>query len=97
MLDEVAPEGNVFDPGYFMYFEDVDLGWRCRLGGWSATYVPDAIVLHELHGSAEAQAANFVKFSAVTVPGSKTSSPRLCNRSRIAARKSSETVSPSNR
>jgi GT2 family glycosyltransferase len=61
MLDEVAPDGNVFDPGYFLYFEDVDLGWRCRLAGWSAAYVPEAVVLHELHGSAHAQAADFVK------------------------------------
>ncbi len=61
MLDEVSPDGRVFDPDYFMYFEDVDLGWRCRLAGWSARYVPDAVVLHELHGSAGAHEVGFVK------------------------------------
>jgi GT2 family glycosyltransferase len=61
MLDEVSPDGRVFDPDYFMYFEDVDLGWRCRLAGWSARYVPDAVVLHELHGSACGHEAGFVK------------------------------------
>jgi GT2 family glycosyltransferase len=35
-----------FDEDYFCYVEDVDLGFRLRLAGWSARYVPDAVVLH---------------------------------------------------
>lgn len=61
MLREVAPDGRCFDPDYFMYFEDVDLGWRCRLAGWSAEYVPDAIVRHERHASAASHGADFVR------------------------------------
>jgi len=61
MLREVAPDGLVFDPDYFMYFEDVDLGWRCRLAGWEAAYVPDAVVRHGRHGSSEAQRSGFVR------------------------------------
>jgi N-acetylglucosaminyl-diphospho-decaprenol L-rhamnosyltransferase len=35
-----------FDPGYFMYFEDLDLGDRLRAAGWHNVYVPSAVVCH---------------------------------------------------
>ncbi|MCD2197438.1 glycosyltransferase family 2 protein [Actinomycetospora endophytica] len=35
-----------FDPRYFMYFEDVDLGDRLGRAGWLNVYVPDAQVVH---------------------------------------------------
>ena len=35
-----------FDDGYFMYFEDVDLGERLGLAGWKNVYVPQAVVVH---------------------------------------------------
>ena len=36
-----------FDPSYFMYFEDVDLGDRLARAGWSNIYCPSARVSHE--------------------------------------------------
>jgi N-acetylglucosaminyl-diphospho-decaprenol L-rhamnosyltransferase len=36
-----------FDPGYFMYFEDVDLGARLTERGWLHVYAPSALVEHE--------------------------------------------------
>jgi len=51
MLDELQVEGDWFDGRHFMYYEDMDLGWRARLAGWSAWYVPDSVVLHLWHGS----------------------------------------------
>lgn len=36
-----------FDPGYFMYFEDLDLGERLGRSGWRNVYVPAAVVTHE--------------------------------------------------
>jgi N-acetylglucosaminyl-diphospho-decaprenol L-rhamnosyltransferase len=36
-----------FDPGYFMYFEDVDLGDRLGRRGWLHVYAPSAVVEHE--------------------------------------------------
>ncbi|MGY1619674.1 glycosyltransferase family 2 protein [Geodermatophilus sp. SYSU D00691] len=36
-----------FDPGYFMYFEDVDLARRLGRCGWLHVYVPTAVVTHE--------------------------------------------------
>ncbi|MFF1878086.1 glycosyltransferase family 2 protein [Leifsonia sp. NPDC058230] len=35
-----------FDEGFFMYFEDVDLGRRLHEAGWRSVYVPDASVTH---------------------------------------------------
>ncbi|HSV66125.1 MAG TPA: glycosyltransferase family 2 protein [Mycobacteriales bacterium] len=36
-----------FDPAYFMYFEDLDLGERIGRAGWQNVYVPSAVVTHE--------------------------------------------------
>jgi N-acetylglucosaminyl-diphospho-decaprenol L-rhamnosyltransferase len=36
-----------FDPGYFMYFEDVDLAALLGRRGWQHVYVPSALVVHE--------------------------------------------------
>lgn len=35
-----------FDEDFFCYLEDVDLGFRLRLGGWGSRFVPEARVLH---------------------------------------------------
>lgn len=35
-----------FDAGYFMYFEDLDLGDRFGRAGWQNVYVPSAVVTH---------------------------------------------------
>jgi N-acetylglucosaminyl-diphospho-decaprenol L-rhamnosyltransferase len=35
-----------FDPGFFMYFEDLDLGDRLGRAGWQNVYVPKAVVTH---------------------------------------------------
>jgi N-acetylglucosaminyl-diphospho-decaprenol L-rhamnosyltransferase len=35
-----------FDPDYFMYFEDVDLGDRLGRAGWDSVYAPSAAVVH---------------------------------------------------
>lgn len=36
-----------FDPSYFMYFEDVDLGDRLGRAGWTSVYCPSATVVHQ--------------------------------------------------
>ncbi len=43
---EAYREVNGFDPAYFMYFEDVDLGDRLGRAGWRNVYVPEAVVTH---------------------------------------------------
>lgn len=40
-----------FDPDYFAYYEDVDLGWRLWLAGHRVVHVPSAVVHHRHHGT----------------------------------------------
>jgi len=40
-----------FDDRYFMFFEDVDLGWRLWLAGHEVRYVPTSLVRHRHHAS----------------------------------------------
>ncbi|MEX2549132.1 MAG: glycosyltransferase family 2 protein [Nitriliruptoraceae bacterium] len=40
-----------FDPGYFLYVEDVDLGERLRAAGWRLRYDPRAVVEHRVGAS----------------------------------------------
>jgi GT2 family glycosyltransferase len=60
MLENVRLPSGVFDRSFFMYFEDVDLGWRCRLAGWSARYVPLAIAHHRFRGTSKRHGSLFV-------------------------------------
>lgn len=41
----------LFDPRFFLYWEDVDLCLRLRKQGWKLTVAPDAVVHHQLSGS----------------------------------------------
>ncbi len=49
-----------FDPGYFMFVEDVDLGWRLRQHGWRVRYEPSAGVVHEVGASTGRRPARMV-------------------------------------
>ncbi len=40
-----------FDDSYFMFFEDVDLGWRLWVLGHNVRYVPSSVVYHRHHAS----------------------------------------------
>jgi GT2 family glycosyltransferase/glycosyltransferase involved in cell wall biosynthesis len=42
-----------FDERYFMFFEDVDLGWRMWLLGYRVRYVASSLVFHRHHRSME--------------------------------------------
>jgi GT2 family glycosyltransferase len=48
-----------FDEDYFCYGEDVDLGFRLRLAGHEARYVPDAVVEHVGGASSTSQFATY--------------------------------------
>jgi GT2 family glycosyltransferase len=47
----------------FMYYEDVDLGWRLRRAGWRTRYCPQAQATHQRGGSGAAPA--FVEYHLV--------------------------------
>ncbi|MBF0228862.1 MAG: glycosyltransferase family 2 protein [Desulfamplus sp.] len=40
-----------FDSSFFIYHEDVDLGWRFHLRGYSVKYIPQSIVFHAFGGT----------------------------------------------
>jgi len=47
LLRRDAVEGvGLLDGGFYMYYEDVDLCYRLRAGGWETWYVPQAVVPH---------------------------------------------------
>jgi len=45
-LDDVAPDGEVFDEDLALWASDADLAWRARLRGWRAMYEPRATGRH---------------------------------------------------
>ncbi|MGH2953973.1 MAG: glycosyltransferase family 2 protein [Solirubrobacterales bacterium] len=49
-LDQVG----LFDEGYWMYMEDLDLCYRFRQAGWTAWYEPSATVIHVKAGTSGA-------------------------------------------
>jgi GT2 family glycosyltransferase/glycosyltransferase involved in cell wall biosynthesis len=40
-----------FDERFFMFYEDVDLGWRMNLRGWRVRYEPASLTYHRHHAS----------------------------------------------
>lgn len=42
-----------FDERYFMFFEDVDFGWRLNLKGYRYVYEPASLAFHKHHASME--------------------------------------------
>ena len=51
-----------FDESYFCYHEDVDLGFRLRLLGYTARYVPQAVVRHVGSATTGGQRSEFATY-----------------------------------
>ena len=49
---EMLDEAGLFDPSFYLYCEDTDLGLRARWKGWECLYVPSAIVEHAYSSTA---------------------------------------------
>lgn len=50
---EMLKEIGLFDEDFFAYMEDVDLGWRARLAGWSCFFSPKSLVYHKHSASSK--------------------------------------------
>ena len=50
-----------FDDGYFMYFEDVDLGYRLGKAGYRNVYEPSAVVTHTGAHSTNTDSARMIQ------------------------------------
>ena len=48
---EIFRDSGGFDDRYFMFFEDVDLGWRLWIQGYRVRYVPSSLVFHRHHAT----------------------------------------------
>jgi hypothetical protein len=57
---EVLEEVGLFDEGYFLYFEEVDLSLRAARAGWESWYVPAALAVHEAGAATGASAGREV-------------------------------------
>ncbi|WP_433870018.1 glycosyltransferase [Saccharopolyspora sp. CA-218241] len=90
-----------FDPRYFMYFEDVDLGDRLARAGWRNVYVPSARVMH-IGGASTSSASGRMlaehhrsayRYLADRHPGPVNAPLRLALRGALSARAKLETRS----
>ena len=54
-LDDVGS----FDSSLFLYYEDTDLSWRMRAGGWAIHYVASAVAHHLHAASSDSTSARF--------------------------------------
>jgi len=83
-----------FDPAYFMYFEDVDLGERLADAGWLNVYAPSAEIVHTgSHATAHNKQAMFrehhrsaYRYLAGRYPGRYWAPLRLAIRAGLLAR-----------
>lgn len=50
----------LFDPLFFLYYEDFDLSWRGRSRGWRYVFAPDAVMRHHLASSTVEGSSLFV-------------------------------------
>jgi GT2 family glycosyltransferase len=48
--EDLLLDGELFDEDFFAYKEDVDLGWRAHLLGWTCRFEPRARALHARQG-----------------------------------------------
>lgn len=61
---EAISQAGLFDPGYFMFSEEVDLCKRVKDAGWEVVYVPDAKIAHYGgQSTGQAVAARHVDFN----------------------------------
>jgi GT2 family glycosyltransferase len=58
---EFLHDVGLFDPSFFLYYEDIDLAWRGRLRGWKFWYAPKSVVVHE-HSYSSKAGSPFVHF-----------------------------------
>jgi len=62
LLRKTALDGvGGFDPELFLYYEDTDLSWRLRSGGWTVRYCQPAVARH-LHAASSDSASPLFRY-----------------------------------
>ncbi len=57
---EALDAAGLFDEGYFMYVEDVDLCHRLRQAGWRVGYCPEVRIVHHIGRTSRQQSARML-------------------------------------
>ncbi len=57
---DVLRDVGVFDPDFFLYYEDTDLSWRLHAMGYAIRYTPDAVVRHVHSATSKEWSPTFV-------------------------------------
>lgn len=60
-IDTEVLDGPLFDPRYFVYYEDLDTAWRGQLRGIPTMYTPRSLVRH-VHGGTAGSESPLVRF-----------------------------------
>jgi N-acetylglucosaminyl-diphospho-decaprenol L-rhamnosyltransferase len=91
-----------FDPAYFMYFEDVELGFQLAERGWQSVYAPTAVIVHTGGHATErnrpamtaAHHASAYRYLARRYPGPRWLPVRLAVRIGLAVRLAASRLVP---
>jgi len=62
VLNQIAVQGNVFDPTYFAYFEETDICHRIWLAGWRIVYAYRSVVYHKMGATSSLMNNAFVQY-----------------------------------
>jgi len=60
MLRQIRLPTGFFDRTFYMYCEDLDIGWRARLAGWEAEYHAEATCLHKFQATSKTLGQRFI-------------------------------------
>lgn len=60
-IDAASLDGPLFDPRYFVYYEDLDAFWRAALAGRAGRYAPRSLVRH-VHGGSAGEESPLFRF-----------------------------------
>ncbi len=56
MIEDIKDGDDFFDPDFFAFYEDLEVGWRAWRAGWKAVHVPEATAVHLRSGGTPAGA-----------------------------------------
>jgi len=59
---EMVEKIGLFDPMYFMYYEDTDLSWRSWLAGYRVKLIPDGVIYHYVGAGSKSMDSTTVEY-----------------------------------
>jgi len=59
---EVAIDGNIFDPDYFAYFEETDMCHRVWLAGYRIVYAHKSVIFHKMGATSSSMNNTFIQY-----------------------------------